>query len=240
MPKYDIKKTKKLKFARFGGLSSVNQKGYEAVPQGFHSPPSTRGFYAFVWPYYEFFLLGGSWTNLPWNKGTKFSYIRDKEGNIITDKHPQYEEISSREHNNQYWSAPTKEWSKHQEKWPEYDDPEYDAKKKLLDEEWEKYNKDTPRWTYIRKPSPKIFEFDGELWHHLGHRLKPFQILASHGSWTKSSVDDYRVALEKEFHAARKDTMSWTWPSGSKIILSMKASMRHTSKDHLEVFIEKV
>jgi hypothetical protein len=240
MAKYDITKTKKLKFARFGGLSSVNQKGYEAVAAGFHSPPATRGFYAFVWPYYEFFLLGGSWTNLPWNKGTKFSYIRDKEGNVITDKHPQYEEISNRENSNQYWSAPTKEWSKHQEKSPDYDDPEYDAKRKALDEEWERDNKDTPRWAYIKKPSPKIFEFDGELWHHFGADLKPYEVISTHGSWTKSSVDAHRRALEKYLHRSRREAMKgWLW-EGHKFVPPGKSSGKYAFKDYLEVFIEKV
>ena len=48
-----------MKFVRYGGLSSVRQRGYDANSTGFHSPPARRGIYAFIWPYVEWFLLNG-------------------------------------------------------------------------------------------------------------------------------------------------------------------------------------
>ena len=38
----------KLRFVRYGGLSSVRQRGYDPSMPGFHSPPARRGIYAFV------------------------------------------------------------------------------------------------------------------------------------------------------------------------------------------------
>ena len=50
-----------MKFIRFGGLSSVKQKGYTNDESEIyvHTPPARRGIYAFTYPYVEPFLLGG-------------------------------------------------------------------------------------------------------------------------------------------------------------------------------------
>lgn len=236
MAKYDMTKTKKLKFARFGGLSSVNQKGYRAEARSFHSPPATRGFYCFVWPYYELFLLSGGWTKDPWTKGAKFTYVRDKEGNVINNKHPDWEKLAESE---RYWSSNTKEWSEHQKKWPEFEDPDYDAKVSALDKDWKDNHADTPQWVLVEKPSPKIFDFDGELWHHLGDTLRPGAVLGRHGSWTKSTVSDYRDALEKEKHLMTKGFMKLAYKD-LKQVPTKRWAVRCSMKDHLEVFIEKV
>lgn len=45
-------------FVRFGGLNLKTQKGYSSDPKGFHSPPTTRGFYAMPKVAQEFFLIG--------------------------------------------------------------------------------------------------------------------------------------------------------------------------------------
>ena len=239
MAKYNITKTKKLKFARYGGLSSVNQEGYTPTQETFHSPPASRGFYCFVWPYCESFLLGGSWTCWPWKVNSKFTYIRDKEGNVVTDKHPDWESVTK---GNKVFSIPTKNWNKNQDARPDYDsklpDEEFDRICAELDKDWEDNHKDEPKWMFAKKPSPKIFEFDGNLWHHLSDKLKQFQILKRHGSWVKSSVEDYRVALEKEMHDARSDEMVWMMKH--KQMPSAKSPFRFYSKDHLECFIEKV
>jgi hypothetical protein len=208
MAKYDIKKTKVLKFARFGGLSSVVQLGYKAKPKTFHSPPATRGFYCFVWPYYEAFLIGGSWTAWPWKLNSKFSYIRDAKGEIITDKHPEFETYISP---NKVFQVPTKNWNKNADARPDlwdrtddtgrkYTDSEMDEIDARMDKDWEDNHKDEPKWVYAIRPSPKIFTYDGNLWHHLGTHLKPNQILKTKGGWTLSSMEDYRIALEKEMH----------------------------------------
>ena len=48
---------KRVTFIRYGGLSAVRQKGFGK--DSYHAPPTRKGFYAFVWPYIETFLLSG-------------------------------------------------------------------------------------------------------------------------------------------------------------------------------------
>ena len=75
----------KIKFARFGGLSSVKQKGYDSSMPGFHSPPCKRGIYAFVYPYYIPFLLGSSSYSGFDSKHNKMEYVKDKFGEFVVD-----------------------------------------------------------------------------------------------------------------------------------------------------------
>lgn len=247
MAKYNIIKTSKLKFARFGGLSSVNQRGYDSHPSDFHSPPAHRGFYAFVWPYYELFLLGAPETDDPRIPGSKFSYVRDKNGNIITDKHPEYESLCEVA---RYWSINTSEWNKFFKNYPPYEDSEdieNDQQKEERRIKREKFYSDWdntgfPRSVMVTRPHPRIFSYTGELWHHLGEYLKPHQILKRHGNWVKSSMSDYRIALEKDMHNARKESTSFSKKNTNllNLLSSAKSPFRCYSKDHLEVFIEKL
>jgi len=229
MAKYDISKTSKLKFARFGGLSSVNQRGYKCIPETFHSPPSTRGFYCFVWPHYEMFLLGADWTKNPKVTGAKFMYVRDNKDNIVTDLHSEYESVYSDK--NKYWSINTSEYNEFLVKNEDLDCDEFDSKWNLLN---------LPKFVLVTKPSPRIFTYDGELWHHLGEHLKQHQILATKGGWCKSTVQDYRTALEKEMHESRKSTMSHMFDKNNKNVMSQKSAFRYSGKDELECFIEKL
>jgi hypothetical protein len=226
----------KIKFARFGGLSSVNQRGYKSNTDSFHGPPCRRGFYAFVWPHYDFFLLSNGNTTLnPWNIGTKFRYVKDAKGNVINANHPDYEYFSN---TGKYWSIPTKEWYFHQEKHPEYEDPEYDAKLEAHRIDWETNHGDKPKWVLVQKPSPRIFEYTGEIWHHLDYCLGPSGAIKRKGGWTLSPFEEYKKALEKDMHQAIKlQTHEYNL---RKIPYSTKNPYHGVCKDHLEVFIEKL
>lgn len=241
MAKYSIDKTKKLKFARFGGLSSVNQRGYDSKMPSFHSPPASRGFYCFVWPFYEIFLLGADCTKSPYVTGAKFIYLRDKSGNVINDKHPEYEALSSKEQT-KYWSIETKERAAWRSKWPDYEDPEYDAKVEALEKEWEEKFSDAAKWVFVEKPTPRIFDFDGEIWHHLVATVSPGGILARKGGWVKSTVSDYRDALMKEMHLKQIEHAKYNkdCPRYSPMFVGRKRSTNYSMKDHLECFIEKL
>jgi hypothetical protein len=256
MSKYDIRKTSKLKFARFGGLSSVNQRGYKNHPKSFHSPPAHRGFYAFVWPYYEFFLLGAPETDDPKVPGSKFSYVRDDNGDIITDKHPEYEALTERW---KCWSVDSSEYTKYKKDHYPEGEPDYEAsdtvwnawrpKRDAFYTAWEKTG--PPRSVLVTKPHPRIFTHTGQLWHHLESSMSPGRILGRHGSWVKSDVNDYRDALEKEMHAARRDTVSIGHSTfkefgGNDSLVNTyfspnsKNPFRNYDKCMLEVFIEKL
>lgn len=70
-------------FVRYGGLSSVPQKGYDPSMPGFHSPPSRSGIYAFPQGGVELFLLGCDKTSGLHTKYQKFDIIKDKDGNKL-------------------------------------------------------------------------------------------------------------------------------------------------------------
>ena len=232
----------KIKFARFGGLSSVNQRGYKSNTETYHGPPSRRGFYAFVWPHYDFFLLSnGKTTSYPWAIGTKFSYVKDSKGNIIDDKHPDFDELSE---GHKYWSIPSKSWSNHMDIWNDmekniqFPSSEYDKAREEFDAKWENENPNVGKYVFVKKPSPKIFEYTGNLWHHLGEYLGPSGVIKQKGGWTLSSFDEYVIALKKDNHEAIKlQTHEY---NQRKIPYSTKNPYNGVCKDHLEVFIEKL
>jgi len=106
---------KNIKFSRFGGLSSVKQKGYSKDMEGFHSPPCKRGIYAFIWTLYEPFLLGGTYSNIL-SKHSKFEYVKDKNGNSIEYNENDYDFDSNfmkkysthKKNGKEYWIKPIK------------------------------------------------------------------------------------------------------------------------------------
>lgn len=53
---------KKIQLARYGGLSPVKQTHYttDYDSMTYHGAPERYGFYAFLWPYIDWFLLGGT------------------------------------------------------------------------------------------------------------------------------------------------------------------------------------
>ena len=249
MAKYDIQKTARLRFARFGGLSSVNQRGYDPHKTNFHAPPASRGFYAFVWPFYELFLLGAPATDDPKVRGSKFSYVRDDKGNIIGDKHPDYEKLTERL---KCWSVTSGEFAQYEkEHFPEGEpdcnasEEEWEAfrpKRNAFYEAWDKTG--LPRSVLVKKPHPRIFTHTGQLWHHLGEFMHPGRVLRRQNSWVKSDVDDYRNALRKVMHDGRKSTMGLgtgcsAWEK-SYFFPNAKSPFRNYDKCILEVFIEKI
>lgn len=105
-------------------------------------------------------------------------------------------------------------------------------------ENWMKYwglhfNGDNEPFDVIKPKKPKVFEYKGELWHHLGEHLKPNEILLNKGSWYLTDFKTYAKALKKEF-------------SAKKILLKNELSYETNNPfgaiciDHLEVFIEKI
>jgi hypothetical protein len=69
------------RFVRFGGLNVKKQKGFDPTFPSYHSPPTTRGFYAMPLVAQEFFLLGGMRFYQP---GTVPNY--PKEGEELTEQ----------------------------------------------------------------------------------------------------------------------------------------------------------
>lgn len=213
----------KMKFVRYGGLSPVKQTHYDTSDdKPFHNPPRKRGLYAFPYPYIEKFLLGA--TDDPSNISHKTQWIKDEDGNKIKyedfygDYNPKVDKVDI---NPKYLKLIKKLGIKQKDIWASTasDDISY--------------------VTVMKKP--RMFEYDGDIWHHLGHKLKPHQILATSGSWTKTTMDYYLLALTFEFHSAKKDMIK-TMKDYTELSDLMKKDpyKHHFAKDTLEVFIEQL
>ena len=215
----------KMKFARFGGLSPVKQDHYKTgEDKGFHNPPRKRGIYAFPYPYIEKFLLGA--TDQPGHVSNKTKWLRDQEGNRI-----KYNDFYDR----------TKEYNKKTFEYPIK--PEYlKLLKKLNIAQKDIRSTCDNEITYITVLNkPRAFEYDDELWHHLGNHLKPHQILATSGSWVLTDMDNYQIALRLEVHSTKKQMLkSWSQYSDMKDLMKRDPYKTMFAKDHLEVFIESL
>jgi hypothetical protein len=64
MSKYDDD----ISFIRVGGLSPVKQLGYDKSMPTFHCPPARHGIYAFIYPYYDTFMLYGDESDVQWKE----------------------------------------------------------------------------------------------------------------------------------------------------------------------------
>lgn len=228
----------KLVFVRFGGLSPVLQKQYvNGDKKTFHNPPRKRGIYAFPWPYVEKFLLGV--TNDPGHISNKTMWLRDDKGELIRDLDA---------------CLPFEEWKN------KNGDPEYKPwvnkllKKKGISRSQvgtslsEIKNKDTDDEERIFCLSilkkPRIFSYDGTIWHHLGEYVKHGFVLETSGSWVKTDYDIYVKAFDKTRHHHLKLLHASDWGGFARKdeFRSKNDPFRNGpyAKDHLEVFIEKL
>lgn len=195
---YHMKKIKNIKFARFGGLSPVVQEGYDPTMPGFHSPPCRKGIYAFVYPYYEPFLLGGSYSKIG-TKHSKFEYVKDKDGNILEYK--------------------------------DGDDWDVNFMKKCFTVEV------NGKLIWVKPKKPKIFEYKGEIWHHLGNNVSHSKILQIKGDWFLTDYNTFVEAFMKEY----KNFQKTKGELNSEYNLNIpKRGFNNINKDHLEVFIERI
>jgi hypothetical protein len=213
--KFDPFTAKTIEFVTYGGLSLTKQKGFGKEDLSFHSPPARRGIYAFVWPYIERFLLGGSYAD-PKARGKgqrqRIQYVKDKEGNPITSDHPDYEKSGEIGKN---WSL-----TRNQQNKPWNPDEEGNEK-------------NTPTQILYRNTPRKKFKYSGELWHHLGEFVKEDKILDRKGEWVKTDMNTFKDALKKELHRVMKDDMEF----GKGKQFRGLSSSSHVW-DQLEVFID--
>lgn len=218
---------KKLKFVRYGGLSPVKQDQYHATGlKTFHNPPRKKGNYAFPYLYTDKFLLGS--TSQPSHVSNKVKWLKDEDGNKI-----EYGDFYIRDyvHKRQVDSIN-----------PKYIKLLKKLKIKLSDiSTGNTKNDDTVSYMTVYK-KPKIFDYDGEIWHHLGDHLKPHQITEASGSWVKSDMDDYMIAFNKEMIQCRSEMLKMAKESKLKLKdqVNINPLKNFFSKDHLEVFIEKI
>jgi len=229
----------KIKFSRIGGLSPVIQEGYTLDPskRGFHTPPARKGFYAFIYPNFEGFLLGGEWSRLgKKNKHEKFEYLKDKDGNKIKYYKDDYPEMKVLEDELEYLNP---EILKHLIK---------GDKLKVNELTWKYWTEairdekgDFVNCYLIKKKKLKVFSHTGELWHHLKNSaVKPFEIIVEVGDWIKTDYDTFVRAYEQDKIDTIKDLKNGKVLFYKNIPLNTKNVYNYVMKDHLEVFIERI
>ena len=216
----------KMKFVRFGGLSPVKQDQYTTgEDKSFHNPPRRHGLYAFPYPYVEKFLLGA--TDTPGHVSNKTKWLRDEKGNRIKsndfyDDEKGYDmKLDGYPIRPKYLNLLKKLNVKRKDIWSIFDEKD--------------------KTTYITVLNkPRVFEYDGNIWHHLGLHLKPHQILGTSGSWYLSDMDNYNYALSMDIRSTKKDLLKSMKQYIDISDLMKKDPFKYYTKDHLEVFIESL
>jgi len=226
---------KKYKFIRFGGLSSVPQKGYDANTPTFHSPPARRGIYAAPYDRLEHFIIPLISVR---NKKTKretlhpsIEYLRDSKGNKVLLNWEQRlgrvelpEEIQKLYYNPHY--DPKSLWS---DKYKNYVHSYTFWKGNTNSEDYKFEEENFKHEALLKYKKPKVFEYNGNLWCHLNCYvpIKRKDIIKERGDWLlldfNSWLKYYTYAKE---HNKYKDYGNRTH--------------KNYSWDYFEVFIEKV
>lgn len=101
-----------------------------------------------------------------------------------------------------------------------------------------KWSDEDQCWYFVYKLKPKKFEYNGYIWHHLSSYVgNKKEILEEYGDWIKTSMSVYIKALHRcdiseRFWASRQE---WGTKHGNP-----HTHPRYCTKDHYEVFIEKL
>lgn len=237
-----------VKFVRYGGLSPLKQEHY--LPDGhpdksFHNPPRKYGLYAMIKGYEELFLLSS--TNDPDHISGKSQWLKDDNGNLIEDTRDYNfetgENIIPIELKKLLKKRKIKENQlgsyKKMFNCPDGDIECDDCPIKIDCDEFSK----KPSYLTILK-TPKTFSYTGDIWHHLEHSTNPCDIIERSGDWVKTSYEGFLKAFKKDKHINLKSSHSSSWSN-----LDFANNKNHNpyrgtgitySKDHLEVFIEKL
>lgn len=92
------------------------------------------------------------------------------------------------------------------------------------------------KYLLIKRVKMKKFSHKGPLWHHLDpSSVSGITVLQTHGSWVKTSYEDFCRLFKKEYASVRK-----RWINDDHSLKDKDYWTGRTSFDHLEVFIEKI
>lgn len=218
---------KQITFIRWGELNPIKHKETRKLIQGkeydmetgysgFHVAPAFKGIYAFPEGYVEEFLICSPRVD------DEYHFLKDENGNRIKDEDFwDYVPEKGMVIRHEYKGLVSRMGLKTK-----------DFRSSYVEEEDECYIK------YTRMKAKK-FKYDGEIWHHLSEFVDHYEILDSKGGWIKTDMKTYAKALER---------CDMTDRFSSYIDLGREVGTKgnpHTfpanfSKDHYEVFIEKV
>ena len=95
----------------------------------------------------------------------------------------------------------------------------------------------------IRKEFTKT---TGDIWHHFGEHCKPNEIIDTHGSWVKTSIQTWQKAFSKaSLHDRYGEEYGSGWEPGDdknrgeRSINAARGLSGMYSKDHYEVFFDE-
>lgn len=225
-----------MKFSRFGGLSSVKQKHYTPDHKGnkrFHNPPKSRGFYAFVFGYEEPFLLGGGDEDRR-AKGYGV-YLKNEKNEKLFTKYDENREIVETNFNRSVLN------SKSYYRWSIISEGECIMKEEIKGRNFFKYygprfkkNEDGTTTEFYCKPiNRKVFDYYGEIWHHIIDEVKESDVIESSGSWIKTNINVFEKAFKKHTFNNRL-----SFCKGNPTMNCSGRKNGWVSYDELEVFIE--
>jgi hypothetical protein len=229
-------------FIRYGGLSSYKQiHRKQKDSSNFHYPPKRKGLFAFPWPYVEFFLLGA--TSLPTHITGKTSWIKDKDGNRVVVEDEDYELVYKNGKECDIYSKRILDVLKYNKisknnVWQVYLNP---CENLECDDDLDcigcpNDNKGKTYLSYLKPP--RKFKYTGEIWSHLKEVVKPFEIIEEVGSWVKTDYVTYCKLLSRQKSYDLKELQKIGKPKNE--IDPWKGPGLTTTRDHLEVFIEKI
>lgn len=175
-----------MKFIRYG---SLKPQYHDTSDDWVHTPPVAWGFYAFPKGYVEKFLLGGLGEGSVENG--RIRYVRDENGNKIIDDFD----------NIKVWNSKKMEY----EYTEKYEDLLFNKlklnRKRVRIEYYKNDENKTGRSVIYYENEPKIFEYNGDIWHHFDvcgnvTLLEPGDIIQRTEYWVKTTISDYKKALD--------------------------------------------
>lgn len=104
-----------------------------------------------------------------------------------------------------------------------------------IDFDWNEYEK-VRKNRYKKNIHKFVVKNEDVIWHHLD--IKPNMILASYGSWYKSSVRDWKSALIKESVKLRAEGVAGFCGERINLLAEIPKKAGFYSKDHFEVFFD--
>jgi len=144
-------------------------------------------------------------------------YVRDNEGNVVTRDHPEYDKFSA---NDNYWDVKIK------------------LKEGATPDEDGEYWWDDYHSALVKRVHPKKFVYRGDIWHHLSDECKT--IKKSVGSWILTDMETYSECFLTLAKRYAKKARQIEGEFGGINHLARRNPFNWFSKDHLEVFIERV
>lgn len=247
-----------MKFIRYGSL--VPQQHDIDEEPSFHQAPVEYGFYAFPKGYVEPFLLGGVGSGSLQNG--RYSYLKNDNGKRITGLYRDFYE--QKDDKSEVTGYVYKIWTWKQE-WLDYFKKHHIKKNEVklwtlnsTDMEQSEMAEnaegmeDVLEYAIVRTNKPRIFDYDGLIWHHLygycvqqgdygsctwkdKELIAPCDIIKRAGSWVLTDMRVYKKALETYMRWWKYDCAK-----DNKYSNRGNYPISNLSKDSLEVYIETI